>query len=433
MLTTLDHARFVGTLVGTGQEGATMGRPIGKLTALQVSKATKPGMYADGGGLWLQVTSRQAKSWIFRYMTAGRAREMGLGSLSVVTLAAARQMAATHREQRQAGLDPIQARAEQKARAALDAANATTFREAATRYIETHKAGWKAVKHADQWTATLETHAYPAIGDLPVQAIDTGHVLTVLEPIWRTIPETAGRVRGRIESVLDWARVRGMRTGENPARWRGHLSHLLPARSKVRKVKHFAALPYKDVPAFMERLRTQEGVGALALEWTILTVARTGMTIGATWPEIDLEAGLWTIPGNRMKGEKEHRVPLCARAVEIARRLHELRTSDYVFPGGKRGRPLSNMAMSAVLDRMGVPVTVHGYRSTFRDWTAERTSFPNHIAEMALAHAIGDDVEAAYRRGDMLEHREKLMSAWADYCATAPAEITGNVVTLRAG
>lgn len=410
-----------------------MARPIGKLTSLQVSRAKKPGMYADGGGLYLQITSKAAKSWIFRFTMAGKPQWMGLGSLSIVSLATARGRATTHRAQCQAGVNPIEAREAARAAMALDAAKATTFEDAATRFIESHRAGWKNVKHGEQWGATLKAYAYPVFGSLPVQAIDTGLVLKVLEPIWSKKPETASRVRGRIESVLDWARVCGLRTGENPARWRGHLVHMLAPRSKVREVRHFTAMPYKAVPGFMQALRAQAGVGARALEWTILTAARTTATTGATWAEIDIAGRVWVVPGNRMKAGKEHRVPLCDRALAIVEEMGRQRVSDYVFPGLKARKPLSNAAMSAVLDRMGVSVTVHGFRSTFRDWVAERTNFPNHIAEMALAHTVGDKVEAAYRRGDLFKHRTKLMTAWEGYCASPAVETGGTVVNLRAG
>lgn len=422
-----------------------MARTVGKLTTLKVARKLAPGLYSDGGGLYLQVSEAGTKSWTFRFKQAGRARDMGLGALSTVGLADARAKAAQCRRLRQEGLDPIEARKADRAQQALDAAKATTFKDAAASYIQSHRAGWRNEKHASQWESTLATYAEPVIGSLSVQAIDTGLVLKVLEPIWHTKPETATRVRGRIEAILDWAKVRGLRQGENPARWRGHLDHLLPSRSKVQRVKHHAALPYADLPDFMTALRAQDGIAARALEYTILTAARTGDTIGAAWDEIDSAAKLWTIPAGRMKAEREHRVPLTKSALALLVDAESARVNDdkYVFPGQPRRRrhgtepahgPLSNMAMTEVLRRMGRgDITVHGFRSTFRDWAAERTNFPNEVAEMALAHAVGDKVEAAYRRGDLFEKRRLLMAEWEAYCnmpkQKAPAR--DKVVPLR--
>lgn len=310
-----------------------------------------------------------------------------------------------------------------------------TFKDAAERYIAAHRAGWRNAKHAAQWGATLKAYAEPIIGESSVQTIDVGLVLKLLEPIWSKKPETASRVRGRIESILDWATARGLRRGENPARWRGHLDKLLPARGKVCKVRHHAALPYAELPGFLAQLRERESVAARALEFAILTAARTGETIGTTWGEISWTDRVWTIPGARMKAGKEHRVPLCDRALAILEEMQRLQpVSDadaYVFPGSKRGQPLSNMAALMLLRRMKRDdLTVHGFRSSFRDWAAERTNFPSEAAEMALAHAVGDKVEAAYRRGDMFEKRRRLMDAWAGYCAHAAQ--TGAVVNIRA-
>jgi integrase len=411
-----------------------MARTVGKLTALKVSRASHPGMFADGAGLYLQVTGAGAKSWIYRFSLCGRAREMGLGSLSALSLTDARAKAAECRRLRQEGVDPIEARKAQREQAALDAAKMLTFAEAAARYIAGHRVGWKNAKHASQWENTLAAYAEPVLGALSIQAIDTGLVLKVLEPIWKAKPETASRVRGRIEVILDWAKVRGLRQGENPARWRGHLDHLLPAKAKVRRVKHHAALPYAEMPAFIAELRAQEGNAARALEFTALTAARTGDTIGAVSKEVNASDEVWTIPAERMKAGKEHRVPLSGRALAILDETRRTRTSDsrYIFPGGKAGQPLSNMAMTEVLRRMGrTGITVHGFRSTFRDWAAERTNFPNEVVEMALAHAVGDKVEAAYRRGDLFEKRRRLMAEWEAYC-NGPATVPDNrVVTLR--
>jgi integrase len=306
-----------------------------------------------------------------------------------------------------------------------------TFREGAETYIAAHKAGWKNPKHAAQWPATLATYVYPVFGDLPVQAIDTGLVMKALEPIWTAKPETATRVRGRIESVIDWATARGYRQGENPARWRGHLENLFPKKSKVRRVEHHPALPYDEIGAFTASLRGQGGIGARALEFLILTAARTGEVIGARWDEFDLAQKVWTVPAERMKAGKEHRVPLSAPALAIVEAMRETRESEFVFPGGKRGKPLSNMAMLKLLKRMGRDdLTAHGFRSSFRDWAAESTGFPSEVVEMALAHMVGDKVEAAYRRGDLFAKRRQLMEAWARYCEAR--RVSGDVVNLSA-
>jgi integrase len=410
-----------------------MARTTGRLTALRVERAKRPGMYADGGGLYLQITEGGA-SWVYRYMLAGRAREMGLGPLALFGLSEARAKALDARRLRYEGIDPIETRRASRAQAQLDMAKAVTFEQCAERYIAAHRAGWRNGKHAAQWEATLATHA-EAIGSLPVQAIDTALVLKCLEPIWTTKPETASRVRGRVENVLDWAKVRGYRTGENPARWRGHLDKLLPARSKVRKVEHHAALPYAELSGFLVALRDQEGIAARALEFTILTAARTGETIGARWSELDLLDKTWTVPAVRMKSQREHRVPLSARVLAILEEMQPHRHADdgYVFPGGKSGRPLSNMAFLMLLRRMGRDdLTAHGFRSSFRDWAAERTNFPSEVAEMALAHVVGGKVEAAYRRGDLFDKRRRLMDAWVEFLAKAPID-QGKVVSLHAG
>jgi integrase len=406
-----------------------------RLTALKVAKANRPGIYGDGGGLYLRVTNEGTKNWIFRFMLNGRARWMGLGPVALYTLQEARGKALEARRLRHEGIDPIDARRAARGRERLEAAKAITFKECAENYIKAHRVGWRNCKHAAQWGATLATYAHPVFGRLPVQAVDTALVIKVLEPIWATKPETAGRVRGRIESILDWAKARGYREGENPARWRGHLDKLLPARSKVRKVEHHAALPYTELPNFLQALREQEGVGARALEFTILTAARTGETIGATWAEMDFRENIWNIPAKRMKAGEEHRVPLSARAVAILKEMQACRHTEdenaFVFPGLKIGKSLSNMAFLMLLRRMGKDLTAHGFRSTFRDWAAERTSFQNHIVEKALAHAVSDKVEAAYRRGDLFDKRRKLMDAWAVYCEGPPRG--GDIVSIAVG
>jgi integrase len=359
---------------------------------------------------------------------------MGLGPLDAVTLADARVKALDARRLRLAGVDPINARNDALAEARLEAAKSITFRDAAERYMEAHKAGWRSAKHGDQWRTTLETYAYPVFGDLPVQGVDVALVMKVLEPIWGTRTETASRVRGRIESVLDWAAARGYRLGENPARWRGHLQNLLPRRSRVRKVEHLPALPYGEVGAFMADLRRQQGTAASALEFLILTACRTGEGVGARWREFNTGEGVWTVPAERVKSGREHRVPLSPPSLAVINAMQTVRTTErgdgFVFPGGKRSRPLSNTALMAVVKRLGrSDITVHGFRSTFRDWAAERTNYPREVAEMALGHAVSDKVEAAYRRSDLFEKRRRLMVEWARFCGVRVQ--AGKVVAIR--
>jgi integrase len=421
---------------------------IEKLTDLQV-KASKPGknkatgeplarLYNDGGGLNLQVTPGQEKksankSWLFRFVSpvTGRERRMGLGGYPTIGLAEARGKAADARKMLVQGLDPIDAREAQRASRAVANAKAMTFAQCAAAYVASHRAGWRSPNHAKEWERSVDKYVTPLIGKLPVSSIDTPLVMKVLEPIWATVPETAVRVRGRIESVLDWARVRGFRTGENPARWRGHLDHLLPPRARVRAVKHFTALPYAELPGFMTELKARPATAARALQFTILTAARTNEVLGAKWSELDIKARVWTVPAERMKGGKEHRVPLSGAAMAITEHQQLVRENDFVFPGTKRQR-LSHAAMDALLTRMGrTDITVHGTaRSAFRDWAAETTDYPNHVVEMALGHVVGSKVEAAYRRGDLFEKRRQLMNDWARYCEPTPVE-QGRVVPIR--
>ncbi len=399
-----------------------MARTLEKLSALKVGRLNTPGLYSDGGGLYLRVTPEGTKNWVFRYMLAGRPRWMGLGPLHTIGLSEARIRATEHRRQRLDGVDPIESRKAARQQSRLEAARAITFKDCATKFIEDRKAGWHNAKHGEQWRATLATYAEPDLGSLAVQSIDTALVMRVLRPIWDKKPETATRVRGRIEAVLDWAKVHGYRNGDNPARWRGHLDKLLPARSRIRKVRHHAALPYAEIGAFMKSLALQEGSAARALEFTILTAARTGETLGARWREIDPSSKVWIIPADRMKAGKEHRVPLCRRAIELVEGRRKCAGKDvqseaFVFPGQRQGKPLSNMAFLMLLRRMKRhDLTAHGFRSTFRDWAAERTSYPNEVCEAALAHRIANKVEAAYRRGDLFELRRRLMEKWDVYC-----------------
>jgi integrase len=387
-----------------------------RLTVKEVAAITKPGAHRVSKNLYLQVGPTGTKAWLFRYMRNGRSHGMGLGPLELVTLAEARDKALLCRKMLLDGKDPLEERRSERAQALLTAAATMTFRDCAKRYIEAHSKGWRNGKHRQQWRNTLETYACPVIGDLPVAAIDTGLIMQIIEPLWTTKTETASRLRGRLESILDWATARNYRTGENPARWRGHLDKLLPKRSKVAPVNHHDALPYAELPAFMQQLRDQGGVAARCLEFTILTAARTGEAIGARWSEIDPAARTWTVPAERMKAGRPHTVPLSDRVIEILAALPRS-GSDVVFENGRAGHPISNMAMTMTLRRMGRDnITVHGFRSTFRDWAAEQTHYQNHVVEMALAHTIGDKVEAAYRRGELLAKRRDLIQDWAKYC-----------------
>jgi integrase len=408
-----------------------MTQAIHRLSAVKVANLKQRGMYADGGGLYLQVSENGSRSWIFRFKQNGRSRDMGLGSLTAVSLATAREVAADCRRKRSAGLDPIENRKVERLQAQLAAARSMTFDQCRDAFIEAHKSAWRNAKHRAQWTNSLATYVGPVFGSMPVQSVDVALVTKVLEPIWSTKPETASRVRGRIERVLDWAKVRGFRQGENPARWRGHLDALLPANSKVRKVKHHAALPYVQIEAFMAALRTRAAVAARALEFTIFTAARTGEVLGARWEEIDFQAKVWVVPANRMKSGREHRVPLSRPAISVLKEMQARHQDDLVFPSDRHGKPLSNMAMLMVLRRMDrADLTAHGFRSTFRDWAAECTNFPREVAEAALAHVVGDKVEAAYRRGDLFEKRRHLMDAWATHCQTTSGK-GGAVISLK--
>ena len=386
-----------------GQDGVGrgVGAMAGKLTAVRVRTLTAPGRYGDGKGLWLQVRDPAHRSWLFRFKLHGRERAMGLGAVEDVPLAEARNAADECRKLLRQGIDPIEHRKAERAEKAA-AARGISFREVAGRYIEAHKAGWRNAKHADQWRNTLEAYAFPIFGALPVAAVDTGAVMRVLEPLWRVKTETASRLRGRIENVLDYATARSWRQGENPARWRGHLQKLLPARAKVQRVEHHAALPWRQMGAFMAELRRQKGIAAAALEFTILTAGRTGEVTGARWSEID--GDVWTVPGERMKAGREHRVPLSAAALAVLAKMKPEGAAPgvWVFPGGKAGRPLSGTALLMLLRRMQRgDLTAHGFRSTFREWAAEATGYPREVAELALAHVNRDKVEAAYQRGDL--------------------------------
>ena len=398
----------------------------GKLSAVEVAKAKGPAVLHDGGGLYLRVSAAGARSWVFRFQLDGKRRDMGLGPFPDISLAEARAKAVAHRKQRHDGIDPLDAKAAQRQAQRVSIVKGRTFREVAEEFISRNEAGWRNVKHRQQWRNTLATYVYPTLGDLPVSAIDAGLVVQVLDPIWTEKPETASRVRGRIEAVLDAATVRGFRQGPNPAQWKGNLAHILPARARVRKVEHHAALPFVDMPAFLTALRCREGMSARALEFAVLTAARTGEVLGARWDEINLDERLWAVPASRMKAGREHRVPLSDAALAVLDKVRPLAlmrdgTLDPnapLFTGPRRALPLSNMVFLMTLRRMGRgDLTAHGFRSTFSDWAAERTNCPREVVEMALAHAVENKVEAAYRRGDLFDKRLQLMEAWARFCA----------------
>ncbi len=393
-------------------------KTIFRLTALSVSRTKKCGLYCDGLGLYLQVTKAGVKSWLFRYMRDGRARGMGLGPLHTVSLAEARTKALNCRRKLLDGIDPLDEKRLTVATRKAEQANQLVFDECAKKYIAAHRSGWKNAKHAGQWQSTLDAYASPVFGNLPVQAINTDLIMQVLEPVWTVKTETASRVRGRIESVLDWATVRGYRNGENPARWKGHLDHLLPRKSKVKTVKHHAALPYKEAGKFVHTLRSLDGIAARAFELLILTATRTRETIAARKAEIDLTTQIWTIPAERMKVPKEHRIPLCLEAIKLLRPLVNDTTNDseFLFPGTRPVTHLSNMALLQLLKRLERPdLTAHGFRSTFRDWARETTEYPREVAEAALAHTIRDKTEAAYARGDLFDKRRVMMEHWGRY------------------
>jgi integrase len=432
-----------------------------RLSQTFVEKRMTPGLYSDGNGLYLQITAGTAnteeeyvtKSWIFRYAVGSgkekRERKMGLGAYPLVSLAVAREMAIECSLKRLRGIDPLDEREANKRANAVTAAKTITFEKAAELYIAAHRAGWRSAKHASQWPNTLKTYVYPILGEMAVRDIDTAFVMRVLEPIWTTKTETASRVRGRIESILDWAKVNGYRDGENPARWSGHLAHSLPPHGKVRKVNPQPALPHAQMPAFMAELRTRAGTSVKCLEFTILTAARTEESIGAKWPEIDFGDKVWTVPPERMKGGREHRVPLSDAAMAVTEHMRSLRQNDYVFPGDREGKTLGPTAMLDALHRMNVhrekaglsrwvdpkanneDAVPHGFRSSFRDWVSEETNFAGDLAEAALAHIKADKVEAAYKRGTMFQKRRELMDAWAAYCAQPASDTKGPAPTLQ--
>ena len=402
-------------------------KPDGPLTALDVRARSEPGYHPDKDGLYLSISKSGAKSWIFKYDFQGKRHEIGLGSVKAVSLSHARQKTLECRRQILEGINPLLAKIKAKQQSALERARTVTFDECAAAYIKAHKETWKNPKHVQQWENTLETYASPVIGQLSVAGVNTSMIVRILNPIWKSKTVTAIRVRARIERVLDWARVAGYRTGDNPARWKGYLDKMLAAPNKVAKTNHFAALPWPEIATFMTVLRQQQGISARAVEFAILTATRSGEVRCATWSEINTDEAVWTIPAQRMKAGKKHRVPLSAQALSLLKAMPQV--NEYIFPGSKEGKPLSDMSLTAVLRRMGrKDITVHGFRSTFRDWCAEFSDFDRTVAEHALAHKLPDKTEAAYQRGDMLGKRAALMTAWADYCDEKQSN--SNVISL---
>lgn len=418
------------------------------LTALQIKHA-KEGMHADGSGLYLLVSKAGAKSWIFRYQINGRRREMGLGGVAEKSAVQVRAEVGRLRASLAAGTDPLDAKqqaiAENKVKAEMAKIRAITFKDAALEYIDVKKAGWSNEKHVWQWENSLSLYAFPFFGSLPVSDVSTEHVLAGIGPIWVTKTETATRVRQRIEKILDYARFQNWRSGENPARWNGHLEHTLPKPGSVRKVEHQPALPFQHMAEFMAELRKREGSGARGLEFAILTASRSGEVRGARWSEIDMTTGVWTVPAERMKAKKEHRVPLSASALRVLEAMPKVADEGLIFPGTRPNTPMSDMTLKATIGRInkdrlkaelslwtdaksGVPVVVHGFRSTFRDWAAEVTHYPGEMAEMALAHTVADRVEAAYRRGTMFEKRRQMMIDWAAWCEASNATVLAPVL-----
>ncbi len=398
---------------------------MGKLTAIGVKNLTKPGVYGDGAGLASQVRSSSARSWVLRYMRDGKAHWLGLGGYPSLSLAEAREVGAAARRLITQGKDPIDHRRANRAARAAEARR--TFSEVATTYLAAHEVAWRNPKHRQQWRNTLIAYVFPSLGDTPVADITTADVVAVLQPIWQVKPETASRVRGRIEAVLSYAKAMHWRDGPNPAAWRDNLSALLPQTGRITLVRHHAALPWHEISGFMRSLSRHSGIGAIALTFAILTAARSGEVRGATWDEIDMDRALWIVPPWRMKGKREHRVPLSESALSVLRPMRLLcddgkDAAALVFPGQQKGKPLSDMSLTAVLRRMSRrDLTVHGFRSTFRDWVGEATNHPRELAEAALAHALRDKTEAAYARGDMLDRRRRLMEEWAAFCTDATA------------
>jgi integrase len=411
-----------------------MARQLNRLRASDINRRG-PGLHADGGGLYLNVTDSGARSWIFRYRIKGRLRDHGLGPTHTISLAMAREAALQRRRERHAGTDPIDSRRAKRQEEEtkrkeeeLSRRREISFQEVADQHIASHASGWRGSGSEEQWRQSLKDHVFPFIGDLPVAEIDTGLIVQVLNPIWRTKTETAKRVRNRIENILDYAKTSGFREGENPARWRGHLKNLLPDLKRVRQAKQHAALPFDDVPAFMIALRKDTSIPARALEFAILTASRIGEVLGASWEEVDLKQRVWTISSDRMKAGREHRVPLSDAALAVLERMSDIRSSEFIFPGARNGARLFPAAVRRVLARIEPGVTVHGMRATFSSWAAERTNYASEIREIALAHQIGSAVVRAYQRSDLFDRRRRLMADWAAFC---DGGASGDVVPMQ--
>ena len=395
-----------------------MPRKAAELPPLSINRLKEPGLWAVGGvaGLYLHVNARGARSWILRVVVGDKRRDMGLGGYPDIGVADARQKAREARLKIEQGVDPILLRKQAKSELMALQATDKTFEQAAGEYIKIHADSWSNDKHRKQWESTLAAYAFPVVGKLSLRHIRQEHILKILEPIWTTKTETATRVRGRMESILDWAKVKGLRSGENPAAWKGHLDHMLPAPTRLKKIEHLTAVPVREMPGFMVKLRQAAGIAAQALEFLILTAARSGEVRGITWEEVSLDDALWIVPAERMKMKKEHRVPLSNRAVDILKSQPRIDGNPLVFPA-PRGSQKSDATMSAVLKRMNVDATVHGFRSSFRDWCGDYTNYPRDLAEQCLAHGADDPVEAAYRRGDALERRREIMNEWSKFIA----------------
>jgi integrase len=424
-----------------------MARTLSKLTAKEVEKKTAPGLYGDGGGLTLQITKAGVKSWLYRYMIKGKAYGMGLGPAHTITLIEAREKAAAARKLVIEGINPLEAKRQRQLDAEMIKARLMTFDQCANAYIEAHRASWKNAKHADQWTNTITTYVSPLIGSMPVEQIDTALVVKVLaqpddkgQQFWQVKNETATRVRGRVESILGWATTSGFRSGDNPARWKGHLENLLATISRAQRIKNHPSLEWTRMGAFVHDLRQRDGIASRAVEFAILTASRSGEVRGACWSEIDLAAKVWTIPASRMKAKREHEVPLSDAAIALLRRISRSDSTDLIFPGTK-GQALSDMSLTAVIRRMngeapkwtakdGNTITMHGFRSTFRMWAAESTNYPREVAEHALAHQLPDAVERAYQRGTQFTKRAAMMGEWAKFCGTNRRE-GGEVVAIN--
>jgi integrase len=400
-----------------------MARQINILTDRGIKSQVKPGRYADGNGLYLQVGKSGAKSWLFRYMLDSKSREMGLGSIRMETLSQAREKAKYCKNLLRSGIDPIRNRQERVAIEKADNKEMLSFQKCTEGYLKSHSASWKSARHEEIWLSSVKRFAYPIIGSIHVNKIERGHIMRILDPIWREKTETASRLRGRLESILNWATVQEYRKGDNPARWRGYLDQLLPKPSEIHTVKHFPALPYKEINVFMNKLKERQALSALALRLIILTACRSIEVREAEWCEFDLKNATWTIPTERMKMKKEHIIPLCEEAIKVVQSVPRIEGCRHLFTGPSSGNPMSDVVFKKLMERMGVTgITTHGFRSTFRDWAAEQTSFPREVIEACLAHQLKDKAEAAYFRSNLLDKRRELMSKWADYTQLSNTE-----------